>query len=425
MKVIRTGVSLLTIFMAIGLSSCHFGDTVEEMINKDKDVARDITFKFDAVKPGGSGTRVTLVDDELLGVTARWEETDEIALFDFGNVFVIDPETNLASPNAISLAYDTDADNHDMNDNGLDDIDDATFSGEAKSKMGNGVWNKQKFALFYPYAKVQNLSCAATDVTLDFTGQNGGLGNLAKKYLYAWGIAIGECNDGIVTMTDAMKSHTTNNPGPDDPICNEEWHNHAMFAGEHILLDNKMAIMRMSFINGGKTLAEHLAEPDKNLEISYIEIENLDATQPDFTRVVLSLSNGSIVPATGATNKLQIGDEINPAVIASIEQDHGTPGQIGGQDHVSWGSSIYVAIPCPETVEGDWFRPIITIHTKVKGSSQEGPSYFAMLGAHNIKEGDYYMTSAITASPSSDDLQVQETIFLYYHSAYVWDTDIY
>lgn len=424
---------LLMVAAGVGLSSCHFGDSAEDMLNKYNNVERDIAYSLNVSKPGG--TRVSLTDQDLNGVNARWELSDRIAMFDFGDVFCIDPETNLNSPLAVPLKYEKDA--NDLHAGG--DAAYYQFGTRVRSKIGNGQWNAKKFVLFYPYGHVANMSCNATgtSVTLDFTQQTGKLmrtsetdnsRNIADNYLYAWGFCEGKCEDAVVTLTDKMVSHDANNVAADAPVCNQEWHEHAKFAGEQVLLDNKMAIVRLSFVRDashslGKYLEGLTYNDINNYKIKCITIENQEVNAPSFSAVNMNLKTGKVSPASGAYTKIVIE---NP-YINEIAQEYGTPSSIGGQDHVSWGSTLYVALPVPENSLEKWFRPIITIETVSNDSNgqKEGPTYFALLAGHDIKEGDYYMTSAITVSPSSDDLQVQESIFLYYHSAYVWDKELY
>lgn len=432
----KTFINLALIFVAgVGLSSCHFGDSAEEMLNKYNNVERDIAYSLNVSKPGG--TRVSLVDQDLNGVNARWEDTDKIAMFDFGDVFCIDPETNLNSPLAVPLKYEKDANDH--TDAGYPGMDDAyyQFGTRVRSKIGNGEWNAKNFALFYPYGKVGALKSDATEVTLDFTGQRGLLSpsgdtaSIANNYLYAWGFCKGTCKDAVVTLTDQMVAHNANNVSVDAPVCNQEWHDHSRFASEHVLLDNKMAIVRLSFVrDGSHSLSEHLktlvykgqdGENRTGFIIKNITIQNQTAGEPAFSNVVMDLKTGKVTPATGAVDYLSLS---YPS-IREIKQENGTPSSIGGDDHVAWGSTVYVAIPQPEGTKDKWFHPLITIETESVQDKTSGPTYFALLAGHDIKEGDYYMTSAITVSPESNDLQVQETIFLYYHSAYVWDKEIY
>ena len=115
------------------VSSCHFGHSAEDILNKYNDVPRDLTFRFQASGPGGQ-TRVILEDEELNGVRSTWEKEDQVALFDFGQVFVT---TNGGKSNsALVLNYKEHAD-----ENPDDGIDFAVFAGQALAKMGDDVFN--------------------------------------------------------------------------------------------------------------------------------------------------------------------------------------------------------------------------------------------------------------------------------------------
>ncbi len=403
------------------LSSCHFGHTAEEMRNKYNDVERDLTFTFSAVGPGGtsatttSSTRVYLQDDELDGVVSRWEEDDVIALFDFGEVFVA---TGGGSTNyALPLKYYEDAPD-------TYGIDFAVFTGSARAKMGEDVFNGKPFALVYPHDKFKDVSAAETSLQLPFDGQLGSLGSLQENFLYAWGRAQGICQDAVVTLIEDQ--------GP----CSsrQEWHTHDT-GSEIIVLDNKMAIIRFSMIVANVTIGDN-GRPDttlmtlndylgSDLDIESIEVQNLVSGAPGVTTVNLDLASGMVSGEPTATGTLVIGHTNDTTGVATreIQQQDATPvNHSADADSVAWGTTFYLAVPCPsETTLA--YHPLITVHTRNNKTGLPGDTYYGAVSEKVIKEGDYYMTAPIVLFDNKARIDVEAKIYLYYHSSYVWSGD--
>ncbi len=393
---------LLIALTTLCFSSCHFGHSAEEIMNKYKDVERDLEFTFVAPTPGGS-TRVTMVDNGLGGVATRWEDIDAIALFDFGLVFV-EPTT------AISLGYDKDEDD-------IHGVDFASFKGQAKAKMGENVFDGKDFALMYPYGKFGNCPATSSTVELDFVGQDGSLDLLRKEFLYAWGMAFGKCEDAVVTLYENQAGCSSD----------QEWHAHES-GSEEIILDNKMAIVRFSMIGGDvsfegdttwKCLTEFLA--DKGLLIDKVIISG-DSLSIPFSKATVNLHDGKVTPSPTASRSLTVTK--NPSYpFVEIPKEEATPESYApNAKKVAWGTSFYLSIPC--TMQGVLpFTPILTIHTIDARSGKAGTTYYGSLSHKVLKEGDYYMTAPIKVVDSKVKLQESAQIYLYYHSSFVFDID--
>ena len=387
-------------FFSFCVCSCHFGDSAEDMVNKYNNVERDMTFTLSADLPGGSDTRVAITDDELDGVTSKWESSDAIALFDFGKVFSM--TNGSTAKNALCLGYEKDITPDDLG------IDYASFksTGRTRAKMGETAANAQNFALMYPYSKFASLPCSATSVEMDFTDQNGRLNekdvtNIEKNFFYAWGYALGICNDAEVDLIEGQEKCSSNLP----------WHGHG---GEKIILDNKMAIIRFSLVGGEtnnlKTLSEFLGSD----EVRYIDIENTEDDVPGFSKARVDLQSGLVTATDGATNVLRVTPvPIDGKQFKEITKGNATPSYAGGPG-VAWGSTFYLAVPCPRDKVLP-FHPLLTIHTT------GGKVYYGSLQSKDIKEGDYYMTAPIRVFNNEVEIDDQAQIYLYYHSSYVWN----
>lgn len=392
---------LLLVLTAFCISSCHFGHSAEEIMNKYKDVERDLVFSFTAPTPGGS-TRVYMEDHELSGVSTRWEGDEAIALFDFGEVFV-EPK------NAISLGYEDDADD-------IRGVDFAKFKGQARAKMGENVFDGKDFALMFPYKDFGKLPSTSTTAELDFNGQNGTLDLLRKRFLYAWGYAFGKCKDSEVTLYESQSSCSSH----------QDWHSHAT-ESEEIVLDNKMSIIRFSMIAGQVTpettdtvwmrLTEYLN--NKNLKIDRITVAG-DSASLGFSRAIVSLRNGIVTPSSSATPSLTV---LVTDPLKEIEERDATPVSLmPGAEKVAWGTTFYLSIPC--TMSGKLpISPLLTVTTVDKNTGNPGETYYGSLSYKMLKEGDYYMTAPIKVVDSMAKLQEETPIYLYYHSSFVFDVD--
>jgi len=394
----------LMVLYAFCLSSCHFGHSAEEIMNKYSNVERNIEFRFSAPVPGGQ-TRVELVDQGLNGISARWTQDESIALFDFGAVFV-------EPTNAIKLGFEEDEDD-------VVGVDYASFSGEAKAKMGENVFDGKPFALMFPYKKFADKAATTTAVELDFTGQDGTLGVMKENFLYAWGYAYGECEDAVVNLKENQGGCSSN----------QDWHSHSSGADE-ILLDNKMSIIRFSLIAGteydGDTvwscLTEYLAA--KNLVIDQIVIKNdTSVVSTGFSKAKVNLQTGDVTPGDYAADELIV--KVSQPLV-EIEEKDATPNSFAvNAEKVAWGTTFYLAIPCTTYGRLELY-PNLTITTKHKSTGEPGITYYGALTSKRIKEGDYYMTAPIKVVDNKLKLQEEANIYLYYHSSFVFAVeDIY
>lgn len=404
--------SIYALAFSLVLSACHFGNTAEEMFHKYNDVERDITYVMDIAAPGG-GTRVELTDYGLEGINSRWTE-DNLGLFDFGEVFCVDVESG-ESPDAICLEQEEES---DETQGGIRlDIDYAPFKGKARSKIGTGFGNKEPFSVVYPYKICAGASCASTEILLNYDGQVGDLKVIADNFLYAWGYCQGVCADATVTIKENMATN----------MCNQqEWHTHS--PGGSVILDNKMALMRWSFvINDGEIVSLSSYLQKSNLFLSSMTIENMGGSYytdgldtikasfrpQNFTQGVLNLKTG-IVAESG--NKYM---SMSPSMIEVTPESEMavTSGGI-----TVWGSTMYLAVPCPaeDKPRTIIFHPYITVRT-LKQDGSAGPNYYGSLEAKRLYEGDYYISNKIELHSDKTMVNDRASLFLYHNSSFIWD----
>ncbi len=397
------------------LTACQFGRSAEEIINSKNDVERELTFTFSATSPGGgesSGTRVSLVDEELEGVRATWEDGDAIAMFDFGEVFVT---TNGSGSDALILSY-VEEDDHNENDG----IHYANFKGQGLAKMGEDVFNKKPFGLLYPASdNVKELPCATLEAPLSFVGQDGDLLTLSRNFLYAWGYAYGVCKDDEVTLYENQS------------ICssNLSWHPHVV-GSDSIILDNKMCIIRFSMVkavpNADNTdstlysLQTYLSS--QNLEIDSIIVANIIQGAPGISQAMLNLQMGEVTADQSADSALTL---IPTESLKEITEENATPVSADADaERVAWGSTFYLAVPCPSSTKLN-IQPLLTVHTRSSlDHHTPGTTYFGIVSSKEVKEGDYYMTAPIEMVDDLTRLQEAAKIYLYYHSSFVWNQPI-
>ena len=397
--------------MGAMLSSCHFGKSADEIMNKYNNVERDLTFTFEVDQPGGKGTRVSMEDLELSGVRSLWEKADVISLFDYGEVFIT---TNGGGRKAMSLSYVEPAD-----EDPDDGIDYAVFQGSGLAKMGDEVYNSKKFGLTYPAARFGDLSCSSTTANLLFDGQDGTLFTIGKLYQYAWGRATGICQDGVVTLYE------------DQADCSShlDWHPHAL-GSDRIILDNKMCVIRFSMVcakpvpgtndSTWMTLQTYLTS--QNLEIASIDVANLDSPEPGIGETCLDLKTGEVTPVAGADTFLTV---LPKEPLKEIMEENATPDSFDADaKRVAWGTTFYLAVPCPTSTKLE-IRPLLTVKTRSAADHHTaGPTYFGLLQTKTVKEGDYYMTAPVRMVDDMTRLVEETKIYLCYHSSFVWDLPI-
>jgi len=386
-------------------TSCHFGRSAEEIMNEYSDVERTIEFRFQSPTPGGS-TRVNMEDLGLDGISARWEGDESIALFDFGEVFT-------EPTNAIKLGYDKDEDD-------VEGIDFASFTGEAKAKMGENVFDGKNFALMFPYKSFADKPATSTSVNLDFTGQDGTLLVLRKNFLYAWGGAYGECEDAVVTLLENQGGCSSN----------QDWHSHVT-GSEDIVLDNKMSIIRFSMIAGNITPNGTTNDTTWECLTSYLKARNLkidevvvksDSLSTPFSQASVDLRSGQVRSGENSIYQLSV-KPVSSNSWKEIEEKDATPvSKAVDAEKVAWGTTFYLSVPC--TLLGSLsFMPTLTINTRNITTGEPGTTYYGALSYKRLKEGDYYMTAPIKVFDSMVKVQEEAQIYLYYHSSFVFDVD--
>lgn len=382
------------------------------MVNKYKNVERDMTFNFMASQPGGS-TRVYMTDEELNGIDSKWENSDAIAVFDFGKVFTGTNGGN--SKNALALKY------KEANDeNPSDGIDYAKFEGKARAEMGEYPVNGENFALMFPYKKFADKPCGSISLTMDFETQDGTLDKLRKEFMYAWGFTLGICEDAEVILQEAQAG------------CSSglSWHGHG---GDKIILDNKMSIIRFSMIAGtanvqGDTVWETLDSylKKQKLEVSRIEIDNHAGAAVPISKADIDLNSGRVTPSEYGSSSLSV---VAPGgaglTFKEIREEEATPTTVGGTERVAWGSTFYLSVPCPSNRQLD-YKPYLTIYTQssIDHKTVQGcPVFVGSLERKTIKEGDYYMTAPIRVIDNKVQIVENAKIYLYHHSSYTWTDD--
>jgi len=398
---------LITPIVCMGLCACHFGRTAEEIVNQYNDVERDLIFTMQASGPDGSvGSRTSMTDNQLYGIESHWQTGDAVAVFDFGQVFYDGKDESNGSPLVPSLELVSNDDS-----NALDDIDEAIFEGIIHSKMGEKTSNGKKFAIVQPFSRMLTNYSDESEVLLDFTGQDGSLALLASQYQYAWGLAKGVCEDGVVDLSDMMSN------------CNVDWHDHSL--GTCVVLDNKMAIIRFSVLyqptddDGVKIgepyeLSKYLAEQD--MAIHHIEVENMDESG-GFTKVILNLSSGAVSSAPDAETTISLESEEGYLNLNDITKENAI---IGAGDVACWGTTFYLAVPCPENGILP-MHPMVRIYTCNARTHQLADKvYYGTLSTHIVKEANYYMSSPIITVDNKVHLVESAKLYLYYHSSFVF-----
>lgn len=389
---------------AVTLTSCQFGKGDDgAAIHADK--RRQIDYRLDAAFPCAYHSVEKLVDLETDGLNVSWGETGALAVF--GKEFVAEKDTvgSASVPESIKLGYNVYQDGYPKVADGSAEM---PFKFKAWAKHGIGPDYATTVSFLYPASAAKDrrgnqLKADAEVLPLDFTHQDGTLQTIADSCFCALG--VGRCEitkDGLV-ITDAY-----------DSCCHISSHDHSQASG-HVMLEPKMAIVRLSlavFAEMDYTLNEFLRSRTASMghcHIGRINITNISGYP--ISEAELNLTTGRVSTTEKAEENIMISSSCNFINLTDIPQGAGQSLADLGGDGDSWGTSVYLALPC--TDEGKLlFSPLIEVFIDGEYVDQIGINHlYGVVSPIELVEGGYYVTEPVTLAPDYNDVN-------YYVKAY-------
>lgn len=366
----------------IVLTGCKFGDGedgLEALAQKKRLLNYHCAFTLPSLAPCDTA----MVDLGIEGLNVNWEPFSAIGVM--GNEFQIEKDTTgLASfPVPQVLSY-----NRYLSRNCelVDGLSVLSYDFASYAKHSNGEAYATSVHFVYPYARVitstgDTLKSCVDSIPMDFHLQDGKLSTIQKKYYIAMGHARAICSNKDVVMVDSACCHLD--------------HDHTSYSADRILLDTKIAILRLSFIVPAQedfSLIEYL----RGLNISgydyyidQIQISNQKEDVNGFSRAQLNLRTGWMEPAPAANSFITLNDANHFWNCQDI---------------------LYVAIPCTEegTLDMD---PLITISLR-QGNPSTTTRYYGKLAPIVLKEGGYYLSSPIKLYRQMEQIDSPAQLYL-------------
>lgn len=379
---------LATVFVSFSsfLTGCKFGDGENglEALAKKK---RLLNYHCAITLPSLAPCDTALVDLGAEGLNVNWETFSAIAVM--GNEFQIKKDTTglAALPVPQVLSY-----NRYLSRNCelVDGFSVLAYDFSSYAKHSNGDAYATSVNFIYPYerlisSKGDTLKSCADSIPMDFHLQDGKLSTIQKKYYIAMGHARAICSNKDVVMVDSA-------------YCQMN-HDHFSNSEDRILLDTKIAVLRLSFIVPAQedfSLIDYL----RGLNISgydyyidQIQVSNQKEEASGFSRVQLNLRTGWMEPTPAANTFVTLNDANHFWNCQDIKRENGQSLVAIGGETSTWGTTLFVAVPCTEEGTLD-IDPLITVSLK-QGNPATTTRFYGKLEPITLKEGGYYLSSPI------------------------------
>ncbi len=394
---------ILAIFSLL-LTGCKFGDGedgMEELAKKK----RVLNYHCSVTLPSFYPCDTALVDMGPDGMNVNWRIFSDIAVM--GSEFHIQKDTieSASYPVPFKLSYNRYLSPNCIQEGNLSIL---SYDFSSNARHGNGDDYSTLINLVYPYERVimssgDLLLSNADSIPMDFNDQDGKLSSIEERYFIALGRSRAVCTNSDVLLTD-------------HPVCQLN-HDHASYSDSRILLDPKIAILRLSFIVSSQddfTLRDYLRGKSMSGNYHYIdkiEISNRELDPSRISRAQLNLNTGWMEPQKSAVDYLVLTDKNHFVNHLEITREESQRFLLEGFDAFSWGTTVYVAIPCTE--EGRLtMSPMITVYVKHSEDSIV-EKYYGTVSPYQLKEGGYYITTPI---------RLFESVELATHPAQLYET---
>jgi len=377
------------------LSACHFGRSAEEMRPTFEEQKRVIEYKFSVGLPFANSVVSSIEDFGTDGMKMNWNEQESLAVF--SSAFVMESDTLLgedAKPKVVQLKYDA---RRDGSSGIVGNIKTLDFSFESWARHGEGEACSQLVPILYPYSKVLSEDGTAPKASVDsllfnFNGQDGELQHLRDSFFVAMGMGVGVVEKACGTIrTDSS---------------------------EYVKLTPKFAILRIGMVvpadNTVYTLNRFIKSRCVSESVRYIdaiEITNENEEASGFNRTILDLSTGEMRASENAQHRLVLSSNSAFTKLDDCPYTNFIPLSPLGSSSVSWGTLLYLAIPCPDQGTLD-FSGVVDV-VIVEQMTGEKSHLYGRLAPVTLNEGNYYLTSAMPLYNSLDEInEAAEVLFV-------------
>lgn len=388
---------LLSILLFAG---CHFGDGEDGLYALSK-TTRSLSYPFTLALTSPSDSLCLVQDCSTNGLAFSFGTHAEIAVY--GHEFRHDNDS-LDKLDIQPLPIILKSNYYDRKTLSYQDgqwLWSSAF--QSKARHSNGEEYSTRMLFLYPSSKAVDgdglyYPIRTDSIYFSFAGQDGLLSTLREKYYVALGEAKGICQNKTVTLIDS----------PDSCYVG---HDHQTQAERQILLDSKVAILRLSLIVHAQedmTLIDYLQSRSQSGIIYYISnicISNQHEQAPYFSHSVLNLKTGHMEGIYQAESQIRLTDTFkfnrHSQIRRPERQDLSSVGVAGD----SWGTSLYVSLPCTDRGQLD-FDPLIDV--MVRTSDEEIVPSFHLYGrvqSETLVEGGYYLTTPIALSTEKEQTE--------------------
>lgn len=378
--------------MLISLESCHFGDA-DAMRPSFADRKRNVEYSLSVGLPFACSDVYSIEDDDIEGLKINWNESESIALF--GKVFVKQADTlfgSAAIPDVIKLKFDARRDGTTGVNGNIKTLD---LSFESWVKHGEGDSYAVAMPVVYPYSKVldeygSSPKCNADSLEFNFNGQDGRLQMLRDSFFVAIGNGIGVVNSGIGSISSANE--------------------------DIVRLTPKFAIVRIALTFHAEeayTLNQYIKVRSFSESVRYIDnitISNENANASGINKTVLNLATGTMKASENALPMIILRSKNAFIKLADIPYDNWISLEPIGGSKISWGTMLYVAVPC--TDEGHLDLDALIDVSVVKRTDNTTEHYYGRLQPVTLFEGCYYLTSCVSLNTSIEGLERAEVLFV-------------
>lgn len=396
---------LLFVISVSILTACHFGEGDDEL----KGLAgktRLLNYNVNLALPSLTISDTPIEDMGPAGLNVNWTKDVEIAVM--GQEFVSLPDSLGESSSQLptKLIY---ASYTGPQSSVVDNYTQLSFSFSQYAKHSIGEEYATLVNFVYPYRAVIDkqgtpLSADTELIPFDFTGQDGLLSTIRDKYYVGLGRARGVCYKSDVMLRDSSS-------------C-QAGHDHRTGGMDRVLLDSKMAVIRLSLVVPAQedfTLLEFLQGKNMSGQMYYIdriELSNYNAEASGFNHASLNLNTGWMQSQKKSLRYLSISDENHFWKHPQIrKEDAQTVLELGGDTDTSWGTSVYVAVPCTDDGILD-MDPRIVVYVSQSGTTSSTiTQYYGAVETVKLQEGCYYITTPIKLYSSKEKLKEPAKIY--------------
>jgi len=381
---------LITLVMMLTFVSCHWGDP-ESMRPTYADKKRCVEYSLNVGFPFASSESFSIEDYDVDGLKINWNEREALAVF--CKNFVMEADTLVGSasiPQVMKLSFDA---RRDGNAGLTGNVKTLELSFESWIKQGEGETYAENMPVLYPYSRVLDENGAAPKCDIDslqfnFNGQDGRLEQLRDSFFIAMANGVGVVRSGVGSITTQEENL--------------------------VLLKPKFAIVRIALTfpaENDYTLSQYIKMRSFSESVRYIDnitVSNENTSAPGFNKTVLDLTTGSMNASDNALPILVLRSNNAFTTLVDVPYENWISLEPIGGTKSSWGTMLYVAVPCTDGGHLDLDALIdVAVVTRADNTTEH---YYGRLQPVTLSEGSYYLTSSVALKTADVALEKAEVL---------------